>query len=187
MKKPWFILLIKFLIITVVFGTIYTISQQVLRMDVNDPQIQIAEDVAANLGTGTDPQTYNYKQKTDIGKSLATFLVIYDNSGKAIASSATLNNQFPSIPSGVFDFVRKYGEDKVTWQPTSDLRVALVVTQYKDGFVAVGRSIREVESREDKILLLVGFGYLLTLIFFGLKIFLHQKLEKPKRNGKSCC
>ncbi len=106
-------------------------------------------------------------EKVDIAKSLAPYITVFDATGKTIASSAQLNGQIPTIPSGVFDYVRQHGEDRITWQPQPGVRSAVVVTQFQgpnSGFVLAGRSLREVEIREDDILHIVELGWLAMLL-----------------------
>lgn len=134
----------------------YAVGQQVLRQSANDPQIQIAQDTAAKLEAGQQIQQVVPAEKIDIAKSLATYIIIFDANGNPVASSARLNGQTPTIPAGVFDDVRQTGEDRITWQPQPDVRSAIVVTQFRGptpGFVLVGRSLREVEQRENGIML----------------------------------
>ena len=65
--------------ITLVCGLIYVSVQQVLRQSANDPQIQIAEDVSGALSTGVPPQAIANPNGTDLKKSLATFIIVYDS------------------------------------------------------------------------------------------------------------
>src|SRR5579863_5948362 len=133
----------------------YAVIQQEMRSNANDPQIQMAEDGATQLASGQQVQTVVPAQKVDIATSLAPYIIIFDDSGKPIASSAQLDGQIPTIPSGVFDYVRQHGEDRISWQPRPGVRSAIVVTQFKgpnSGFVVAGRSLREVEIREDDAL-----------------------------------
>jgi hypothetical protein len=136
MKQPFLSLFIHHaLVLTIIFGTIYTIVQQNYRMSANDPQIQMAEDAANDLSNGVSPQTI---------------------SGKP-----------PVLPDGVLDFTRANGEDRVTWQPRNDVRIAAILKHYsgsKPGFVLVGRSLREVEEREYSLMMLVGTGWILSLV-----------------------
>jgi len=148
----------------------YLLIQQELRQGANDPQIQLAEDSAASLNAGQTPQqivaaaTSNADSKVDIARSLAPYIVIYDTTGKPVASSASLNGQDPGIPAGIFADVRKNGEDRISWQPQSGVRSAIIVTQYKDGFVMAGRSLREVERRENTLQLLTIIAWLGLLV-----------------------
>lgn len=153
-------------VITLLSGLLYASVQQVLRMNANDPQIQMAEDVASALTRGQPLDSVVPTSKVDIAQSLAPYIVVYDDSGRAIASSGFLHDQIPSLPSGVFDYVRQHGEDRITWQPEPGVRSATVVTSYggsRPGFVLAGRSLREVENRVDQFGLLIGLGWLGTL------------------------
>lgn len=94
--------------------------------------------------------------KVDVEKSLASFVIIYDKNGKVTSSSGVLNGQTPEIPSGILDNVQNSGEQRFTWQPQDDTRIAAVVTSYNDGYVLAGRNMREVEIREHKLMLQVA-------------------------------
>jgi hypothetical protein len=153
-------------VITLISGVVYMVEQQALRMNANDPQIQMAEDAASALSRGQSIDSVVPTSKVDIAQSLAPYLVVFDNSGNAIASSGLLHDQSPAIPSGVFESVRQHGEDRITWQPEPGVRSATVVTSYggaHPGFVLAGRSLRLVEERVDQLGLLVGLGWLGTL------------------------
>jgi hypothetical protein len=153
-------------VITLLLGMAYLVAQQVLRMNANDPQIQIAEDAAAALTNGQPIESVVPTTKVDIATSIAPFVVVFDDSGKAIASSGLLHNQMPALPPGVFDYVRQRGEDRITWQPEVGVRSAAVITRItgqKPGFVMAGRSLRESEARSDQLLLLISAGGIATL------------------------
>ena len=129
-------------IITGCSGLIYAVGQQDLRQSADDPQIQMAEDAAAKLAGGQQVQSIVPTEKVDIAKSLAPYIIVFDATGKPIASSAQLDGQTPTIPPGVFDYVRQHGEDRITWQPQPGVRSAVVVTQFQgpnSGFVVAGR------------------------------------------------
>ena len=160
-------------------GLCYTAVQQDIRQSANDPQIQMAEDIAAKLADGQAIQNVVPSEKVDIAKSLAPYIIVFDATGKPLASSAQLAGQIPTLPAGVTDYVKQNGENRITWQPQSGVRSAIVVTQFKgsiSGFVLVGRSLREVEFLEDHILQLLIFGgigmlfttFLATVIIFSI-------------------
>lgn len=158
----------------------YGLLQQDLRLNANDPQIQMAEDAAAQLAAGQSAQAVVPANKVDIASSLAPYMIVFDASGKPIASSAVLNGQTPTVPTGIFDSVRQGNEDRITWQPQPGVRSAIVVTQFKgasSGFVLAGRSLREVEIREDAMqqitlvlwLVLLVVTFAATTLLFGKK------------------
>lgn len=161
--KYWILIAIT---VTGLSGLIYTGIQQDLRQTANDPQIQMAEDIAAKLTDGQPIQNVVPSEKVDIAKSLAPYVIVFDAAGKPLASSAQLNGQIPTIPLGIFDYVKQSGEDRITWQPQSDVRSAVIVLQFQGpnpGFVLAGRSLREVEKREDGIMLLLSLGWISVL------------------------
>jgi len=177
--KYWLVLAI---MVSGLSGLVYAAIQQNIRIAANDPQIQMAEDAATKLANGQSVQQVIPADRVDIARSLAPYIIVYDASGKPLASTALLNGQVPTIPVGVFDEVRHNQEDRITWQPQSGVRSAVVVTQFKGatpGFVLVGRSIREVEQREDDIRQLVMLGWLaLLMVSFLATLLLFRRSAK---------
>jgi len=153
-------------VVVLLCGLVYLTVQQSLRMGANDPQIQMAEDAAASLAAGGTPVSILPTSQLDISSSLAPFLVVYSDTGEPLASSGLLNGTAPLLPAGIFDYTRQKGEDRVSWQPESGVRVAAVVVAYggsQPGFVLAGRSLREVEIREGQIEQISGIAMLVTL------------------------
>jgi len=151
---------------TLLCGLVYLAVQQSLRQGANDPQIQMAEDAAAALSAGAAPESVLPVARVEISTSLAPFMVIYSDTGEPLASSALLHGTTPNLPSGVFDYTRQNGEDRVSWQPETDVRIAAVVVAYggaQPGFVLTGRSLREVENRESQVEQMTGIAWLVTL------------------------
>ena len=138
--------------VTLLCGLMYTLVQQDLRQTANDPQIQMAQDAAAQLASGTPVVSLVPSQRVDIAASLAAFLIVYDHTGKVIASSATLDGKTPMLPAGVLTAARASGEDTVTWEPRSGVRIAAVVVPVRTGGAVLAGSLREVELRESDLL-----------------------------------
>ena len=167
-------------IATVLALALYAIPQQVLRQGANDPQIQLASDAAARLEGGASPADAVPAANLDMARSLAPFVIAYDEQGLALASQAKLNGGVPAPPSGVFDYVRQHGEERVSWQPilgsVRGVRIAAVVERVSGahpGFVLAGRSLREVEVREAQVEHMAGLAWLamLGLIAVGTAVF----------------
>ena len=151
---------------TLLSGLIYLAVQQSLRWGANDPQIQMAEDAAAVLAAGNAPESVLPATQVEISGSLAPFMVIYNDSGEPLGSSAKLNGLTPALPHGIFDYTRQKGEDRVSWQPVAGVRIAAVVVAYggvQPGFVLAGRSLREVEIRENQVEQITAIAWLVTL------------------------
>ena len=157
---------------TVLCGTVYAVAQQVLRLSGNDPQIQMAQDAAARLTAGEAvaavvADTVGPTATVDMGRSLAPFTIVFDDQGAVLAASGQLHGQTPQLPAGVLDYVRQHGEDRISFQPEPGARFATVVERVagaRPGFVLVGRSLREVEQREQTVEQLAGAGWLAALV-----------------------
>jgi hypothetical protein len=187
MLKFWIASLI---VVTLLCGLTYVITQHILRADANDPQIQMAEDAATALAKGQPPQSVLPRTKVAMDKSLAPFVIIYDSAGQPVATSGTINNQAPLLPNGVLEATKQNGEDRITWQPQNDTRIAAVITAYSgttEGFVLAGRSLREVESRESEVLIYTIIAWIASLITISVPFalpFIWKKEKKTKRKRK---
>jgi hypothetical protein len=165
----------------------YVLVQQNFRQTANDPQVQIAEDIAQAIGTGVSPQEIVSPgvQTVDIATSLDPYVIIFNASGTILASSATLHGQPPTLPQGVSASVIQHGgEDRFTWQPAPGVRSAVVVDHVAasgnspESFVLAGRSIREIEIREENTAHIAGLGWIAGLVvMFGIILFM-AKIEK---------
>ena len=122
-------------VLTVACGLAFVGLQQALRSDANDPQVQLAEDVARGLDGGGDATTLIGTARVDVALSLAPFAVVYDAAGKALATTGLLDGVPPVPPTGVLESARSSGIDKVTWQPGVGLRIAAVVVPWRGGRV----------------------------------------------------
>lgn len=145
-------------------GMVYGGIQQDYRSSANDPQIQIATDARNALNSGATPASVVPANQIDMSQSLAPYLAIYDASGHLLSSSATLHGQPLSPPSGVFQSAKALSIDKITWMPEQGVRSAVVVMPYNGGYVLAGRSLREIELREDDLLSIVAVACAFTLL-----------------------
>jgi len=155
----------------------YFLVQQDLRQSANDPQIQMAEDLARHLSKGQAVSAISFPESVNMSEDLGVFVSIYDGKGQSVASTAYLNGQLPNVPLGVLLYAKEHGQNRITWQPQVGARAAIVVTPYQNGtsygYVVVGRSLREVEKREDQIfsivsLIWIGLFCLISVLFFFL-------------------
>ncbi|MDR3574110.1 MAG: hypothetical protein P4L50_09620 [Anaerolineaceae bacterium] len=165
--------------ITLFCGLVYAVVQQSYRMGANDPQIQMAEDTARALESGQSASSLVPTGNIDIAQSLAPYIIIYDTNDQPVLSNARLHDQIPVIPSGIFDFTRKNGEDRVSWQPDAGVRSAAVIVPVsggQGGFVLAGRSLREVEIRESALTYQVEIGWLVTILASLILVALFELL-----------
>lgn len=165
-------------VVTVMAGLVYATVQQSYRQTANDPQIQLAEDIADALTNGVDPKSLVGTGKLDMAKSLSTFLIVVDNNNVILADNVQLNSKTPTVPAGAIAVARQHGQNRITWQPQADIRHAIVLQRVKPNnqVVIVGRSLREVEQRESDLTAMVFLAWAaslagsLVLVWFGQAI-----------------
>ena len=148
--------------------------QQNYRQSLNDPQIQMAEDLAAKLDVAmADPsgkmlmalENTIAADHVDIQQSLSPWLGVYGLGEEAdtgvIATGALLNGDAPLPPSGALlaaqndrgKGANRPFENRVTWETHDGDRQAIVIV-YAPGahmFAIAGRNMREVEYREGQL------------------------------------
>lgn len=164
MIKKYLNLVSVFALLTIIFATIYVQGLQSLRLSADDPQIQMAEDTVLKLDNGVSPKSL-LGGKVDIANSLAPFIIIYDKTGKVVAGNGYVDNIIPAVPTGVLTSATPGRDNKVTWQPQSNIRIASVTSAAQNYYVLSGRSLKEVEVREDRILDLTAAGYVASILF----------------------
>ncbi len=145
-------------------GLVYGAVQQELRSGANDPQLQMAEDAARALDAGAPASSLVGRSKTDVAASLAPFLVVFDEQGAVLATDGQLDGHDPVPPLGVLDAARSSPPNAVTWQPRAGVRVATVTVPWTGGSVLAGRSLRQVEQREDLVLRITALAALAILV-----------------------
>jgi hypothetical protein len=153
---------------TLCCGLIYASDQHDLRSGANDPQIQMANDAATALDAGAQPSNLISVSRIEVAQSLAPFLVIFDSSGRVLATDGQLDGHDPIPPSGVLASAANSPPDIVTWQPGSGVRIAAVVVPWHGGTVLAGRSLAQVEIRENDALLVVMAAWLAMLVTLAL-------------------
>lgn len=167
-------------LITVIMGLIYVAVQQCYRMGANDPQIQMAQDISYQLSRGRSADAYFEGDSLDISRSPGLFVALYNSAGQPVKSTGLLNEKMPQLPSGVFDFTKQHGEDRISWQPHAGVRVALVIDKIPSvagGFVAAGRSLKEVEARINNLNLMVLMGWLICAGILILRAWIQYQIK----------
>lgn len=197
-KKGWIVKSLRQIIITSIVqwlplavltmllcGLVYLAVQQNYRSSANDPQLQMALDARDALTRGATPTQLVPQHTVDMAQSLSPYLIIYDTTGRAVASSVTLNGQTPTPPPGVFDSTRSLAINKLTWMPQPGMRSAIVVVHYDGGYVLAGRSLTAVEQREDDLLQITIAACAATLFFTFVAVLAVQWLASLVRPHES--
>ena len=168
--------------VTLVIGISYVFVQQNYRMGANDPQIMVARDTAAALAAGTPADQLVSNERVDPSRSLAPFVIVLDANGTVVVSSVQIDGTTPLPPAGVLDAAKSTGENRVTWQPRSDARIAAVIVPVnggRGGYVVAGKSLAAVEERTDQLTQLAGLGLLGSLLLtFGAVLLADWMTER---------
>jgi len=147
---------------TIVVMFIYAAVQQTYRSGANDPQVQLAQDAAERLRAGAVPMAVLPPDTIDLQWGLAPFVIVYDAQNLALAGSGRLDGAIPVPPEGVIERARTQGWNSVTWMPRRSVRVAAVLRAVDDRsgrVVLAARSLREVEERESRLLVMAALAW----------------------------
>lgn len=167
-------------VIVVIFGTIYAVVQQVQRSDANYSQIQMSEDMAAQIDSAKDPHIASTLTPVDMRASLAPFSIVYDKKGNVVSGSGYLDKKVPAASVGMLENSKGKTYNAVTWQPADGVRIASVTVATKSGYyVLSGRSLTEVEKNENHTLQLSLIGGILALLVVVAAIVARTVAAEP--------
>ena len=160
-----------------------------IRQSANALPMQLAEDTAAVLSNGQTVDKLPLGQSVDVAKSLAPFVIVYNDQAQPIAGTGRLDGATPKIPSGVLQYAEQQGHNKVTWQPQPNVRLATVTVPWRSstahGWVTGGQSLREVEKQASMLSTVVAMTWLLAIILVGTIMFvLPDWSTKSKKKKK---
>lgn len=144
------------------------VAQQSIRAGADEPQLGLAKGAASALSSGAEPATVVRPSTSVMRRADGPFTIVTDASGAVVASDVTLNGRWLPPPPGVLAAARSGAIDRVTWQPTADVRLAQVSIGWTGGAVTVARSLAETERVEDLIAGLVAAGFAGTLVALAL-------------------
>ncbi len=170
-------------IITIITGILYAGVQQNYRTNANDPQVQIATDIATKIKSGKSMARF-FTDSVDIESSLSPFVTLYDDHAQPIRSSGLLNGKIPQLPPGIFEFVKNRGEDRVTWQPRPGVRMAMVILRSNFspvGYIAVGRSLNEIELREAGLSKMIMMSWAIMMGIMLVSGLIHYNLYRRRK------
>lgn len=153
---------------------VFLSGQFLLRSSANDPQIEIAENLARVYSLGSPIQM---QPLIPIEQSLSLFAMVADNTGTVVTSTGLLHNAIPQPPKTLFTDANT--ERRTTWQPEKNVRIATVVVPFHtpsiNGYVLTGRSLKETESRTNMLMVYAGLAWILGLAAMALVTFLQKK------------
>ncbi len=165
--------------ITGIFIALYCTGQFILRSLANEEQVRISADVVRYLEGGGDPMALNSPMPTDIGTGLAPYIIFYSLDLRAMAGSGLLDNESPVLPRGVYEFTKKWGEHRLTWQPKPDVRHAVLMRHLDTptaGYLLVGKSLKETERTICVLWSILSALWALTML---LSLLATAIIKKP--------
>ena len=163
--KNTFKLWLPFAVVITAFSMlVYAAVQQAYRQGANDPQIQMAVDAAYALEQDKPIDKVIPGDMIDMERSLAPFYIVYNLTGQPVGGTGYLNNSLQTLPAGVLEYTSEEGQDRITWQPQPNVRIAAVIVPYKNGYVLAGRNMSEVEDRELQTSMFAGVTWILALV-----------------------
>ncbi len=172
------------LVTTVLCGLSYLTLQQFIRLSADEVPADITSQALLALKKGTPPASMLPPAAAEEMKGNSSpFVMIFDDKGVLAASTTKINGKDPSLPSGVFEAARKYGENRITWQPEKGLRNAIIVTHYsgtQPGFVVVGKSLQIPESHISRLGQQVFGGWIVALALAYGAILVLEKQSRHK-------
>ena len=164
----------------VVVGFVFVLVQQMYQLGANNPQIQIAQDVAGRLSAGADLGAVIPAGTVSIESSRASYVIVYNSVGFALGGNGSLYGNVPVLPEGVLEMARQNGEHHVVWEPEEGVRQATVIVPYKSatsaGFVMAGRSLAESEQQVEGLMLMAGMALVIALVSTFIAVILKEWL-----------
>lgn len=163
---PW---IVGALVLTLTFGAIYVVAQQVERMGANDAGQRLASQIDPTASASRGEQV-------DLATSLAPFYVVFDESGKPLSGTGYLDGALAEPPQGVIDIAVSSGSNSVTWQPRPRLRFATVELHVGNRVVMGAQSLAPSESRTETLRLLLLLGWAVCLVVLALGALLTYRI-----------
>ena len=174
--------------VTVAAGAAYGVGQNIARSAANDPQIQLAQDGAAELAAGAHAADVANGPQVDLATSLAVVTTVVGHAGTILASTGRLDGVEVRPPLGALAAATSHGPRIVTWQPRRGVRMAAVIVRYSgasgSGTVVVARSLRVVEQRDSQLLALVAAGWLGGLVATAIAVVGGSRLVAPRAGAR---
>jgi hypothetical protein len=170
-------------ILTMLGGAAAITFQQMLRRGADQPQHQMAEFYAFEIGSGEKPEDAIPPGYVDLERSLEPFVIYYDESGTPGKATGYLDQSIPIPPRGVFDYARSHGTDTFTWQSRPQVRIATVlrhITGARGGYILAGRSLRDVEKNESILYRMTFLGWLAMVLLLASGAALLVRAERAK-------
>lgn len=173
-------------ILTILGAAASVAMQQMLRRGADQPQIDMVNWYAGEIGAGEKPADVIPPGYVDPEHSLQPFVIFYNDEGKPGPGTGYLDQALPVPPAGVLDFVRRNGREKVTWQPRPGVRLASVIQRVggkTPGFLLAARSLRVVEEQETLLWRMVAGGWFVVMALLLVGASLLNRAQRARQTA----
>ena len=149
-------------VVTALFGIIFTTAWLSLDAAADDPQISMAQNFAAKLDAGSGPATL-LGNKIEITTDASPFIIVYGLDGNIVAGNGYLGGSIPTIPLGVLKHSKGSSAYTVTWQPTKETKIAVASVRSHNYYVLSGRVMTDTERRINAVGLYIISIWLISM------------------------
>ncbi|QQS20115.1 hypothetical protein IPL85_01520 [Candidatus Saccharibacteria bacterium] len=153
----------RFLLISLIFGSMYSLLHVMNRSLANDMPQLLATQAAKQLDAGLGLQSINMGA-TDLANNPVPFVIVYDKKEKAVAGSGYLGRILAQMPRGVVEHAKPGKPHAVTWAPREDIRIASITVASKDYYVVGGQSLKATDNRARLLLWCTLAAYAAALL-----------------------
>lgn len=167
---------------TLVLGAAYGMVLQSTRQAANDLPLTTSQTAKIQIEKGSAPESVVPNSTVNLRKNDNLFIIVTDSKAQLLAGSAFLDDRIPLPPIGVFNYTKVHGIDEITWQPAEGVRLATVVTTYKnsssEGYLITGQSLKPAERRIRTSTVIAAAAWLATIAWATLVLLLPKTVKK---------
>jgi hypothetical protein len=169
--------------ITLLSGLIYFSSQQVIRLSANEMPSLSVDTALARISIGQQLNTILPNIPIELSKPFGFFFSAYNEQKVLTIAQTTVRSAPVSVPSGVLDYAKSHGKDRVTWQPETGIRLAIVVVYEPrtNTYLVAGRDLTDYEHRIETLGLQILLGWGITIIATFVAVIFKQTIHAQKR------
>ena len=130
----------------------YLMAQQVVRLGANGVPAEVANAVAGRWDRQPAADLAGPNVSDPAGR-LAPNIFMYNVQRRLIASNTGATTKADQPPAGSFDYAKKHGDNRFTWQPPHGQRQAAVLAfdTHNGGYVLATQSLKESEHLIDQL------------------------------------
>ena len=144
-------------------GTTYLVGERIERENADVASRELVATVVGELKSG-QTATYESLPLVDLATGLNPFVLIFDETDRAIAGTGFLRGKLGTVSRGILADTRAAGTRLIAWQPEPGLRFATVQVAV-DGYVVVaGQSLKPSEENTEDLGMQMAAAWLSLIV-----------------------